>query len=167
MNRRLFITALLAGSAFAVTQKGLAMGWFGAEKAKTKEFPYTLSDSEWREKLDKKAYYVLREHGTERAGSSSLNNEKRKGVFHCKGCGHPLFSSDAKYESGTGWPSFFQPINDKAVGTSIDNKLFYTRDEIHCANCGGHLGHVFEDGPEPTGLRYCMNGIAMVFKPTE
>ncbi len=144
------------------------MGWFGSGETSEKgHFPYQLSAEEWKEKLDDKAYYVLREHGTERAGSSPLDDIKEEGVFHCKGCDHELFSSDAKYDSGTGWPSFYNPISDNAVGTSTDNKLFYTRNEIHCANCGGHLGHVFEDGPQPTGLRYCMNGVAMTFQPTE
>lgn len=141
------------------------MNWFGSNKTiRNKDFPYQLSEAEWKEKLDDKAYYVLREHGTERAGTSSLNNIKEDGIFHCKGCDHPLFSSEAKYDSGTGWPSFYEPLNEQAVGTSEDNTLFTTRTEIHCANCGGHLGHVFEDGPPPTGLRYCMNGVAMTFE---
>ncbi len=141
------------------------MGWFGTDKQKDiGVFPYQLSREEWKAKLDKDAFYVLRDHGTERAGTSPLNDIKEKGVFHCKGCDHPLYSADAKYDSGTGWPSFFQPINDNAIGTSEDNTLFATRTEVHCANCGGHLGHVFPDGPKPTGLRYCMNGVAMVFK---
>ena len=166
MNRRLF---LLTGGAAAVTlaaQKGFAMGWFGGSDS-GKDFPYQLSDREWRERLSDQAYYVLREHGTERAGTSPLNNEHREGVFHCAGCGHPLFSSAAKYESGTGWPSFWEPLNETAVGTSTDYKLIYPRTEVHCANCGGHLGHVFEDGPQPTGLRYCMNGVAMEFRPKQ
>ena len=143
------------------------MGLFGGDKAKDKTFPYQLSDARWREKLSPEAYKVLRKEGTERAFTSPLNDEKRKGVFHCAGCDHPLYDSAHKYDSGTGWPSFYQPINDKAVGTSTDFKLIYSRTEVHCANCGGHLGHVFEDGPEPTGLRYCMNGVAMTFRPSE
>jgi peptide-methionine (R)-S-oxide reductase len=111
-------------------------------------------------------YYVLREHGTEYAGSSPLDREKRKGNFHCAGCDLPLFSSDTKYDSGTGWPSFWQPLPN-AIGTSIDRSLFSVRTEVHCRRCGGHLGHVFEDGPRPTGLRYCMNGVAMTFKPSK
>lgn len=136
---------------------------FGKEKT----FPLQLSEQEWKEKLSPDAYKVLRKHGTEPAFSSPLNDEKRDGVFHCKGCDHPVYSSDAKYDSGTGWPSFWEPYNAEAVGTSKDFKLIYTRTEVHCANCGGHLGHVFEDGPQPTGLRYCMNGVAMTFAPAE
>jgi methionine-R-sulfoxide reductase len=109
---------------------------------------------------------VLREHGTERAFTSPLNNEKHKGTFLCAGCGQPLFDSSTKFDSGTGWPSFWKPL-DGAVGTSVDRSWFMTRTEVHCARCGGHIGHVFEDGPPPTGLRYCMNGVAMTFKPQE
>jgi peptide-methionine (R)-S-oxide reductase len=109
---------------------------------------------------------VLRKHGTERAGTSPLNKEHRKGVFTCAGCGQPLFASDTKFESGTGWPSFWQPL-DNAIETSSDRSFFMTRTEVHCRRCAGHLGHVFEDGPAPTGLRYCMNGVAMKFEPKE
>jgi peptide-methionine (R)-S-oxide reductase len=122
-------------------------------------------DAEWRAALSPEAYHVLREHGTERAGTSPLNHEKRKGTFACAGCGKDLFASDTKFESGTGWPSFFAPIADDAVGTSEDRSWFMRRTEVHCADCGGHLGHVFPDGPRPTGLRYCMNGVALSFKP--
>jgi peptide-methionine (R)-S-oxide reductase len=122
------------------------------------------SDEQWREQLTPEQYRVLREHGTEPPGSSSLNQEHRDGMFRCAGCGQPLFSSDTKYESCTGWPSFFQPL-DKAVGTSVDDSLLMRRTEVHCSNCGGHLGHVFPDGPAPTGLRFCMNGVAMMFEP--
>ncbi len=123
------------------------------------------SDAEWRQSLSPEAYRVLREHGTERAGTSPLNREKRKGVFTCAGCGKPLFSSETKYESGTGWPSFWAPLGEDAVGTSEDRSWLMRRTEVHCADCGGHLGHVFPDGPQPTGLRYCMNGAAMAFRP--
>jgi peptide-methionine (R)-S-oxide reductase len=142
---------------------------FGSEASAAREgkvFPVSRPEDEWRQRLTKEQFYVLREHGTERAGTSPLNHEKRKGTFLCAACDQPLFTSDTKYESGTGWPSFFRPI-DGAIGTSEDNTLFMRRTEVHCANCGGHLGHVFEDGPPPTGLRYCMNGIAMKFKPGE
>ena len=119
---------------------------------------------EWRAALTPDEFHVLREHGTERPGSSPLNAEKRAGTFTCAGCGRPLFSSAAKFESGTGWPSFSAPL-DGAVDTTIDRSLFMTRTEVHCASCGGHLGHVFPDGPRPTGDRYCMNGIALRFEP--
>jgi peptide-methionine (R)-S-oxide reductase len=123
------------------------------------------SDAEWRQSLSPEAYRVLREHGTERAGTSALNHEKRKGVFACAGCGKPLFDAATKYESGTGWPSFWAPIAEDAVGTTEDRSWFMRRTEVHCADCGGHLGHVFPDGPKPTGLRYCMNGVSLAFKP--
>ncbi|MGD9538776.1 MAG: peptide-methionine (R)-S-oxide reductase MsrB [Alphaproteobacteria bacterium] len=128
--------------------------------------PVSCSDAEWRARLTPAQYRVLREHGTERAGTSPLNQEKRAGVFRCAGCGRPLFASETKYESGSGWPSFFRPL-DGAVETAVDNSLWVARTEVHCADCGGHLGHVFEDGPPPTGLRYCMNGLALAFEPKE
>ncbi len=123
------------------------------------------TDAEWRAALSHEAYSVLRGHGTERAGTSLLNQEKRKGIFSCAGCSKPLFSSETKYESGTGWPSFWAPLSEDAVGESQDNSWFMRRTEVHCADCGGHLGHVFPDGPKPTGLRYCMNGVALSFRP--
>ncbi|NBX66360.1 MAG: peptide-methionine (R)-S-oxide reductase [Proteobacteria bacterium] len=159
MTRRTFIATLLAATAIAAVPRFLVAG------DSFKEFAVTKSDEEWKAQLTPEAYKVLRKHGTEPSGTSPLNYEKRKGVFHCAGCDWPLYSSDAKFESGTGWPSFFEPINDKALGLSVDHRLFYPRDEVHCAHCGGHLGHVFDDGPPPTGKRYCMNGVAMTFKP--
>ncbi|MGV6800683.1 MAG: peptide-methionine (R)-S-oxide reductase MsrB [bacterium] len=125
---------------------------------------WQLSDTLWRERLDDMQYRVLRKEATERAGSSALNDEKRDGVYHCAGCDYPLFSSAAKYNSGTGWPSFYEVLPN-AIGTKTDRKLFAPRTEYHCARCGGHQGHVFEDGPAPTGLRYCNNGVALSFKP--
>jgi peptide-methionine (R)-S-oxide reductase len=130
---------------------------------KTETFPVQKSDEEWRKQLEPLQFEVLRKHGTERAGTSPLNYEKRTGLFHCAGCGTPLFASDTKYESGSGWPSFWQPLPD-AVETTTDRSFFMTRTEVHCAKCGGHLGHVFPDGPQPTGQRYCMNGAAMKFE---
>jgi peptide-methionine (R)-S-oxide reductase len=131
-----------------------------------KSFPLERSDAEWRSSLAPEAYRVLRQHGTERPGSSPLNHEKRSGRFVCAGCGQALFDSATKFESGTGWPSFYTPV-EGAVGTQVDRALFMVRTEVHCANCGGHLGHVFPDGPPPTGLRYCMNGAAMTFEADE
>ena len=124
----------------------------------------TRSDEEWRAMLTPEQYRVLRKHGTERAGTSPLNAEKRHGTFICAGCERQLFDADTKFESGTGWPSFWAPLDD-AVATSADRSFFATRTEVHCARCGGHLGHVFPDGPKPTGQRYCMNGVAMQFQP--
>ena len=122
------------------------------------------TDDEWRKALSPEQYRVLRKHGTERAGTSPLNAEKRPGIFCCAGCGMALYDTATKFESGTGWPSFFAPL-EGAVGTTTDRSLFMTRTEVHCARCGGHLGHVFDDGPPPTGLRYCMNGVALKFTP--
>jgi peptide-methionine (R)-S-oxide reductase len=123
------------------------------------------TDADWRKSLSPEAYRVLREHGTERAFTSPLNDEKRAGMFTCAGCGKELFASDAKFESGTGWPSFYQPARADAVGTTEDRSWFMRRTEVHCADCGGHLGHVFPDGPRPTGLRYCINGVSLGFRP--
>lgn len=137
---------------------------FGGERishAKGK-FEVAYSAAEWKKRLSPKQYDVLRREATERAGSSPLNKEKRKGTYACAGCGLPLYSSATKFESGTGWPSFWKPLPN-AIGTRKDNKLLFTRTEVHCRRCGGHIGHVFEDGPKPTGLRYCMNGAAMKF----
>ena len=161
MTRR----TLLAGSAIGLV--GL-LGWrllgedeVMANTTKT-AFEVEKSDAEWRSMLTPAQYDILRRHGTERAGTSPLNREKRAGQYHCAGCDLPLFASETKYESGTGWPSFYQPLPN-AVGTSVDNSLFMRRVEIHCRRCGGHLGHVFDDGPPPTGKRYCMNGVALKF----
>ena len=124
------------------------------------------SDAEWRAQLSDEQYRVLRKEGTERAFTSPLNDEKRKGVFTCAGCGKKLFETDAKFESGTGWPSFFAPLAADVVTEHTDRKLFVTRTEVRCGDCDGHLGHVFQDGPHPTGQRYCMNGVAMSFTPS-
>ena len=124
------------------------------------------SDADWRKRLNDQQFHVLRKHGTEPAWTSPLNEEHRDGTFRCAGCGLPLFSSDTKFDSGTGWPSFYDPLQN-AVGTSTDRGFLMTRVEVHCNRCGGHLGHVFEDGPPPTGLRYCMNGVALRFERGE
>jgi peptide-methionine (R)-S-oxide reductase len=154
---------MLLGTA-AVVAAYAAMRWSTTDAAPAGKFEIEKSDDEWRRLLTPAQYDVLRKHGTERAGTSPLNREKRKGTFACAGCDLPLFSSDTKYESGTGWPSFWQPLPD-AVATSTDRSFFMTRTEVHCRRCGGHLGHVFDDGPKPTGLRYCMNGVALKFTP--
>ena len=130
------------------------------------QFPLQKSDADWRRELTPEAYQVLRKHGTERAGTSPLDHEARAGTFRCAGCGQPLFASDTKFDSGTGWPSFFKPLPG-AVGTREDRSLFTRRTEVHCSRCGGHLGHVFADGPEPSGERYCMNGVALKFEPAK
>jgi peptide-methionine (R)-S-oxide reductase len=139
------------------------LGRFGGRRHATgKLFAVALSEEEWRHKLTPAQYRVLREHGTERAGSSPLDKQYGTGVYHCAGCGQPLFASDTKFNSGTGWPSFWAPL-DQAVETETDRSLFMTRTEVHCSRCGGHIGHVFDDGPQPTGQRYCMNGVSLEF----
>ena len=137
------------------------LGWHADAEA-TGSFEVAYSESEWKARLTPDQYAVLRKHGTERPGTSPLNQEKRAGVYHCTACDLPLFSSATKYESGTGWPSFWTPL-DRAVGTSNDRSLLMARTEVHCRRCGGHLGHVFDDGPPPTGKRYCINGVALKF----
>jgi peptide-methionine (R)-S-oxide reductase len=132
-------------------------------KQAEQSFEVTKSDAEWKAQLSPEGYRVLREHGTERAGTSPLDKEYGKGTFLCAGCGLPLFSSDTKFDSRTGWPSFWRPL-DNAIGTSTDRGFFMVRTEVHCRRCGGHLGHVFDDGPPPTGLRYCMNGVSLSFQ---
>ncbi len=137
---------------------------FRRDKAEASDYPVQKPDAEWKAQLSPEAYKVLRHHGTERPGSSPLNAEKRPGTFACAGCGEPLFDAATKFESGTGWPSFYAP-REGAVGETTDRSFFMVRTEVHCARCGGHLGHVFPDGPRPTGLRYCMNGAALQFQP--
>jgi peptide-methionine (R)-S-oxide reductase len=155
---------LLAGGA-VIGLGALSRFWSGrADAAAAQTFEITRTDAEWKKLLTPEQYKVLRQHGTERAGSSPLDHEKRAGIFQCAGCQLPVYSSKTKFDSGTGWPSFWAPL-DNAVGTSEDNTFFMTRTEVHCRRCGGHLGHVFDDGPKPTGKRYCMNGVAMIFVP--
>ena len=161
LDRRLLIASTAGLFGFA------AMRWLWpsqASAAAEENFEVRKSDAEWKAQLNPEQYAVLRKEGTERPYSSPLNKEKRKGTFACAGCDLPLFSSETKFESGTGWPSFFQPL-ENAVGTTTDRTLGMSRTEVHCRRCGGHLGHVFEDGPKPTGLRYCMNGVSLVFRP--
>ena len=154
--------ALLAGAAGIALALGRLTWPHSAEAAKTYEVTHT--DAEWRKMLSPEAYQVLRHEGTERPFTSALLEEHRAGTFICAGCDLPLFSSDTKYESGTGWPSFWQPLPN-AVGTTTDTSFLMKRTAVHCRRCGGHLGHVFDDGPKPTGLRYCMNGVALKFVP--
>ena len=142
---------------------GVALGGCGgAEAVAAERFPVTMPDAAWRRKLGPEAWAVLRHESTERPGSSPLNDEHRAGIFSCKGCAQRLYSSRTKFDSGTGWPSFYAPLPG-AIATKSDTSLFSERTEVHCRRCGGHLGHVFDDGPKPTGKRYCMNGVAMTF----
>ncbi len=160
MSRRQLLLGAASGVAVLIGSR-----WLGSSSTEAAAaFEIKKSDAEWRKLLTPKQYYVLREHGTERAGSSPLDHEKRKGIFQCAGCDLPLFSSETKFDSGTGWPSFYQPLPN-AVGTSEDRSLLILQTEVHCRRCGGHLGHVYSDGPKPTGLRYCMNGVALKFVP--
>ncbi len=156
--------ALLSAASAAIATSLLGWRTAGAWAAKT--FAVTHSEAEWRKLLTAEQYAVLREAATERPYTSPLNDEHRRGTFNCAGCGLDLFPSTTKFDSGTGWPSFWLPL-DKAVETERDTSAGMVRTAVHCARCGGHLGHVFDDGPPPTGLRYCMNGIAMGFRPAE
>lgn len=162
IDRRIVLTALAGMASFGVLR------WFGlsADAKAAEKFEIEKTPEEWKRQLTSEQYYILREQGTERPFSSPLNKEKRKGTFACAGCDLPLFSSDTKYESGTGWPSFYDHLPN-AIGTTTDRAMMMTRTEVHCRRCGGHLGHVFDDGPKPTGLRYCMDGVALNFKPAE
>ncbi len=167
MHRRSFLAVIgggfptvLAGCSAQADQVGSPPG------DTTATFEVVKTDAEWRRLLTPEQFHILRESGTERAGSSPLDGEHRTGVFHCAGCNLPVYASAAKYDSGTGWPSFTAPLPD-AVATSIDRSLFAVRTEVHCRRCGGHLGHIFDDGPPPTGQRHCLNGAALRFAPKE
>lgn len=157
MNRRSFTI---------LTSAGLAYGLFGAGRglAGPETFPVTRSEAEWRDMLSPAEYRVMREEGTERAGSSPLDKLYDPGVYHCRGCDQPLYDASTKFDSGTGWPSFYQALPG-AIGTKQDRKLFMLRTECHCSRCGSHLGHIFDDGPPPTGKRHCLNGVSLVFRP--
>ncbi|MEQ1714875.1 MAG: peptide-methionine (R)-S-oxide reductase MsrB [Hyphomicrobium sp.] len=159
-TRRNFTRSGLAAAALLTTYR------LGADAAEDKgmTFEVTKTDAEWKALLTPEQFQVLRKHGTERAGTSKLDKIYDPGIYNCAGCDLPVYSSETKFNSGTGWPSFWKPL-DNAIGTSVDKSFFTTRTEVHCRRCGGHLGHVFDDGPKPTGLRYCMNGVAMTFVP--
>jgi peptide-methionine (R)-S-oxide reductase len=163
MNRRRF---LIHAAGFLALAGGVFFPRFGCavDSSSDEKLEVVKTDAEWKQILSPQAYNVMRLRGTEPAFSSPLNNEHRKGVFSCAGCDLPLFSSETKFDSHTGWPSFYQPLPD-TVRTTTDHELLYPRTEVHCRRCGGHLGHVFDDGPPPTGLRYCMNGVALKFTP--
>ena len=161
INRRLLLGAAAAALGIGVIARG--RGGVSANAA-TGTFAVSFTDAEWKKRLSADQYAVLRQEATETPGTSALLEEHRAGTFACAGCALPLFSSKTKFDSGTGWPSFWQPL-PTAVGTTVDASFGMSRTEVHCSRCGGHLGHVFNDGPKPTGLRYCMNGVAMVFMP--
>jgi peptide-methionine (R)-S-oxide reductase len=160
LNRRLFLGSAALGAFAATLASRLGSGALAAET-----FEVTHTEEEWRKLLTPEQFAVLRQAATERPFTSPLLEEHRPGKFACAGCDRENFSSSTKFDSGTGWPSFWQPIDDKAIGTEHDTTFGMDRTAVHCGRCGGHLGHVFEDGPKPTGLRYCMNGVALVFKP--
>lgn len=154
MQRRDFLGTALAGAAFVAVS---------ARPGLAGQFEVTRTDAEWRAMLTKAEYKVMRQEGTERAGSSPLDRNYADGIYHCRGCELPLYSSETKFDSGTGWPSFWQSLPG-AVGTKPDRKLFTVRTEVHCRRCGSHLGHIFDDGPAPTGKRHCLNGVSLVFR---
>jgi peptide-methionine (R)-S-oxide reductase len=163
MNKRTFLKVGVAwlGSTYFLNQ------WFRRSSvmaASQEQFAVTKTEAEWQQSLNPEEFRVLRKHGTERAGTSPLDKQYSKGTYYCAACNQALFSSDTKFNSGTGWPSFYDPLA-AAIETSTDRSFFTVRTEVHCSNCGGHLGHVFDDGPAPTGKRYCMNGVALKFTP--
>jgi peptide-methionine (R)-S-oxide reductase len=165
IDRRILLTTV-ASLSFLAAFRWLRLSDAKAAEQAAEKFEVEKTPEEWRRQLTPAQYGILRDHGTERPYSSALNKEHRKGTFACAGCDLPLFASETKFESGTGWPSFYQPLTG-AVGTTEDRAFMMLRTEVHCHRCGGHLGHVFDDGPKPTGLRYCMNGLSLGFKPAD
>ncbi len=164
LNRRnLLMGGLGLGTAAATTSIFLGGFWSNRSQAREGVFEIVKTDAEWRKLLTAQQFSVMRQEGTERPWTSALLNEKRDGAYHCAACDLPLYASKDKYDSRTGWPSFTRPIAENAVGTKIDRKLFMARTEVHCRRCGGHLGHIFNDGPRPTGKRHCINGVALKF----
>lgn len=165
ITRRTFGLSAL-GAAFGASAASPSRANTGSnDKSGEETFAVTKTPEQWKQQLTPMQYYVMREHGTERAGTSPLDKNYAAGTYLCAACDQALYASDHKFDSGTGWPSFFQPINDASVGTSTDKSWFMTRTEVHCSRCGGHLGHIFDDGPRPTGKRHCINGVALKFVP--
>jgi len=164
-RRKLLASSLAAGGIATLSSVFLGRLWSTDAQATEGVFEIIKTEDEWRKLLTKDQFYVMRKEGTERAGTSPLNNEKRDGIFQCAACELDLYASKDKYDSKTGWPSFTRPISDDAVATKEDRILFFARTEVHCRRCGGHLGHIFNDGPKPTGKRHCINGVSLKFKP--